>query len=103
MNSMRYGFESCIEQARRQGKELHIKWAPQDNRTPIHDRFLLNENRGFTIGISFNSLDKNFSMMYEIDDDDVGALERKFDEWWSDPVFEQRFDVELIDSTSASS
>lgn len=100
MSGMRGEFEDCLDKAGNQNKGLHITWAPHDERTPLHDRFLLNTDIGLTFGTSFNSIDGNFTMVSEVSGGDASILEEKFDEWWSDPVFKREFSVELIGSTA---
>lgn len=99
LNSMRSDFEQCVSKAASAGKGLHILWLPGDQSTPLHDRFLLNEEGGLIIGTSFNSLDSNITVVSEIPEDQSQELEVNFDYWWNSRTFRRQHDVELIDST----
>ena len=101
LESFRSDFEDCVAEADEKGVDLHIRWVPGDNSTPIHDRFVLSPEGGLSIGTSFNSLDSNLSVVYELDDKDAEALERNFDTWWANPGFQEEYDVEGIASTSS--
>jgi hypothetical protein len=101
LESFRSDFEDCVAEADEQSVDLHIRWVPGDNSTPIHDRFVLSPEGGLSIGTSFNSLDSNLSVIYELDDKDAEALERNFDTWWANPNFQEEYDVEGIASTSS--
>lgn len=98
MSNLRQDFEDIVSSASQDGKDLHITWVP-DSPTPLHDRFLLSEERSLTLGTSFNSLDSNLTVVHEIDEEKAAQLERNFDFWWTDPRFNNENDVELIAST----
>lgn len=99
MNNMRSDFEDCVSMADNAGKGLHILWLPGEQSTPLHDRFILNEETGLIIGTSFNSLDSNVTVVSEIPGDQSQELEHNFDYWWSNQTFRRQNSVELIDST----
>jgi hypothetical protein len=61
--------------------------------TPLHDRFVLTSGdrlRGWVLGTSFNSLETNVSIISELPQRVVNELDRAFNEWWYDPVDDQR-------------
>lgn len=61
--------------------------------TPLHDRFILTSGdrlRGWVLGTSFNSLEANVSVISELPQRVVNELDRTFNEWWYDPVDDQR-------------
>jgi hypothetical protein len=99
MNNMRADFEDCVSTADDAGKGLHILWLPGEQSTPLHDRFILNEETGLIIGTSFNSLDSNVTVVSEIPEEQSQELERNFDYWWNNRTFRRQHSVELIDST----
>lgn len=99
MEDMRSDFEDCVSIADDAGKGLHILWLPGEQSTPLHDRFILNEETGLIIGTSFNSLDSNVTVVSEIPGDQSQELEHNFDYWWNNQTFRRQNSVELIDST----
>ncbi|WP_152420477.1 hypothetical protein [Halococcus thailandensis] len=99
MDSMRSDFEDCIDEANDKGIEMSIRWVPGDQSTPIHDRFVLTSEGGLSIGTSFNSLESNLSIMYELRNDDSRNIENNFDTWYSNPEFAEEYGVETIGST----
>lgn len=61
--------------------------------TPLHDRFVLTSGdhlRGWVLGTSFNSLETNVSIISELPQRVVNELDRAFNEWWYEPVDDQR-------------
>lgn len=98
MQNHRQDFEDIVSSAGQDGKDLHITWVP-DSPTPLHDRFLLSEERSLTFGTSFNSLDSNLTIVHEIAEEKAAQLERNFDFWWTDTRFKNENNVELIATT----
>lgn len=98
MPSHRQNFENVVSTAGHDGKDLHVSWIP-DSPTPLHDRFLLSEERSLTFGTSFNSLESNLTVVHEISEEKAAQLERNFDYWWTDNRFKSQKNVELIDTT----
>jgi hypothetical protein len=101
MSDFRADFEDCVDLADSLGKDVHLLWVPKDPASPLHDRFLLNEETGLMIGTSFNSLDSNLTMVTEIGDDHAQELEQNFDHWWINSRFRHTLDVEVIGTTSS--
>jgi len=101
MSDFRADFEDCVDLADSLGKDVHLLWVPKDPGSPLHDRFLLNEETGLMIGTSFNSLDSNLTMVTEIGDDHAQDLEQNFDHWWVNSRFRHTLDVEVIGTTSS--
>jgi hypothetical protein len=91
-------FKSKIELANKLGKSLQYLWIPKGSNSPLHDRFLLNKNRGLTIGTSLNSLDSNLTVITEIEDDYAHELEREFDNWWTNTRLRNKLNAEVIDT-----
>ncbi|WP_161599920.1 hypothetical protein, partial [Halococcus hamelinensis] len=100
MDSTRAGFEECVSKAKEKEISLAIRWVPGNHSTPIHDRFVLSPEGGLSVGTSFNSLDSNLSMMYELRDEDSRSLEDNFDTWYSNMDFAEEYDVETIAATN---
>lgn len=98
MPSHRQDFENIVSTAGLAGKDLHVSWVP-DSPTPLHDRFLLSEERSLTFGTSFNSLESNLTIVHEISEEKAEQLEQNFDYWWTDNRFQKQNNVELIDTT----
>lgn len=98
MSNLSQGFETIVSSAGQDGKDLHINWVP-DSPTPLHDRFLLSEERSLTFGTSFNSLDSNLTVVHEISGEKAAQLEQNFDYWWTDTRFKSQNNVELIATT----
>lgn len=55
--------------------------------TPLHDRFIVTKNsRSWILGTSFNSLNTNVSIISELPMRVTQALDRQFNQWWTEPV-----------------
>lgn len=99
MKNMRSDFKDCVSTANSAGKDLHILWLPGEESTPLHDRFIINESTGLTIGTSFNSLDSNITVVSKIPKTQSQQLETNFDYWWENKTFRRQNSVEIIGST----
>ena len=84
-------FESELSSFASDGREIEVLRVMDDDGgrsgTPIHDRFIITKNRkSWILGTSFNTLDKNVSVISELPHRVTTSLDRQFNQWWTEPV-----------------
>ena len=84
-------FESELPSFAGDGREVEVLRVMDNNggrsKTPIHDRFIITKDRkSWILGTSFETLDKNVSVISELPHRVTTALDRQFNQWWTEPV-----------------